>query len=1640
MTCPADANIEQTLFLGCSIQNFRCTLGWNEQPSTLTVNIVEDTCNTGERVYYDLNSANPRKTRVGADPGFEIYGEDGSSAPEIGAPCYFRYGDFEFCGLIQNWQKIQVGSDTNVYTVTLASPTELLQGTSLILGQYAGEVKGFNIFNIYGFQEYLNGKSCTTFTQFEADGPLFGSIAQGFGGADLTEAGMPWTKVRDALQLLTSNITVFPNEAINNFSEYNRIAYVGAPRDGYGLLPSDSINIPAGSLFGYAKYISEYVLDISDIPVANTDYRISGPTADILTVISQVCQDLAHDYYVELVPVRFNGQILKVIKFRTVSRVEQKPTDIVQTYVESLSTAELIDSSYGRELRNEATTNFVIGGQKRSMYQVYNGIPFSEADPDSNYFDANYPGNAYVRDTIVPYYGQDYFGNIYVVKNDNTIDINLIGIKNSLNTIGALLPDTINVSVRSLIEATLGFDMWLTHLQWNQSTEPLFETLKSAAPKSYKSFFGRAIDLPDPGRQKAQLRDIVETASVRNAFDDATKDLYKLHEFFAGIGQRGRSQAMVRIPYTCATIENGRVVTTDRPSDGGWTEHTNVLGLDNPGGAVDFFKNEDGTIHSLAAYSYNSGLNVDGIGGKYFFTDLSEDEMLPSGILYTEIQAEEELVFLDANNAVSPRIIVNLPDLNDVITPVDDALSQKAATASINLAFNTSPASGVEKEIARFSNIDTLIEPDSVAVGFVSRENTYGPWKPSNIIEAGPPGRVNIEKDETLVPWTYGSYVNMNTVAQARANDSVGGMNVVENGSIVVDGYPNVPLGSELASLQGLNNKFYQSLENLYENRSADLTTINATINGSNLVFDVPFIAYGIWNGTFGPNVTGIDVQVGTEGIRTTYNFRTYSPKFGTLSKYNANQLSDRLKRLNKIQSQQRLQTTIDNIQNANVKRLKSLGGVSTSDSSSKDDKKKGSAAQFTQDQEKMNPPSALLVGELADFSVTGLPSETDSSVAPTAKRSLVASKSIMSASNELINNGYDNKAIMSMDGLFRPVSLSGDGGLPRMAQALSQETYNTTSGEDNTITNKYLVFLSNPTGYAFSDLASLNASNASTGLGHDIEIVARNTYNDFTGTGNGNSLSLVMHSNVKNNKLCSDYSNDYRFFALRGPLWMHGWGYDLDGKPVPNEIDTTGNARSGIFTPSGSNKFLDGWLRQPDTWPSAPIDLRFDHQRGVWTVPASGGGGGGDGTAGQVVLLVDNLNGYVWDDDMTVSPGTVRCLPVSYSNGTMSVNDQDDFVNLIPREGVSLLLNDADCCDTTTAGSPGLTIDSPVFGGLSNLFTVNNPAATVRGGGVDSRSTVAVTITDGSTVRNPVVTVSDSGRWESEPQTFVSVFNAGVIKITAVETDINGIAQAPVSIAVIWNDDASSGGSVADGGASNPGQPIKVDMTEDSDTGISTDNITSGTTPSFVITSPVPGSVLGPQPALIIDGEVVTTDEVFNANNFDAVANPTTTGTPSTALTNGYHTIQTYLTNLDTDDIPGGTSDHLTILIDPEEGGEDSIVRRYGRTGLRLDISPTFSVLDDIGKCPILLSKHLTDRANEEITARATIDTDFISTDADISFDTNTITIQNPTTGIDPASPTSPISNVSLSGNIDDTLRMLWDGSSWISRDIKFN
>lgn len=1271
--CSVD-NIKQTLFLGCSVEKFSCSLGFNEQPTEVTVRLVRDTCASPEgtyKIWYDITSNNLAKQWTGPDPGLKCYGPNGDEPPNLGAPVYFRFGDFEFAGILQSYRKDNTRSDLDSYEVKILSPVEVLHGCQLILGDYSGPIKGFNIFNVYGFQEVFSANNPALNFETNIDGIVMGAYGGGFGGSEATAVGMSWNKIKQATNILTSAITpVNINSTYKKYSEFGRMVYYGGQANArFGLIPRHDVNLSLGITFGVSSELAYYILDISEIPNVPDDYRVAGPAISIMSLISQVCSDFGFDFYIELIPTRLGGTLFNIIKVRTISRAVQPNLGIVEDFISA--TDQVIDSSFGRELINENSTTFLVGGQKQNLVQIQNGLPNPNTDPDEFWLNQNFGNESSVRDMITPYFGMDQFRNPYVLHTEGIehfqnfyINFSLVNMESFpilitivkdtqlRNDLGLIDGKTIKVTIGEMRAACHGYDSWSSYNVSNGSELGLLldavgweidsitqfrDHLDNWLQQSNKWTYQTARDKVNI--KKARRRSDFFTQQeieLNGIWDRLDSEIRAFVELLKGIYSNAKRTFMVRVPFVKAKWNADlTMICTDEPTEGGWTEepylgHRYVYsnadligqyyenidipttsyflsGISNPSTYADRLRLDNGLLKPFCI----AGIPLDDFRFYQTYDSLRAFSDEINGFVFTENNAKtwymgvsqgSDFVFLDRANLKSPRVLITLP------TDLDfDAPDKNDVWEGTNpLAQDTK--NGIESEVVKNNEFCSMIfEPDIVCVALKSNVYTYGPWRPDNIIQAGPPGQIKFEKQEDLVPWTFGSVENLELSAQNRVNNTITIMSQAEMGSITVHGAPTVPLGSELASLAGLSDNFYNGNTHLIENRFPTFASVGLSdINGSNKTFLIPQVNFGYWNGSYGPNVTSVNVEFG-DNIQTTYSFRTSTPKWGVLGKLNASRIEQRMILENQRRAQIRYLQESKKLQN---KFNQGFGGL----------------AKLPQRDvlKTLGTPHSLLVGELNSWSQV-IPSGTGENAVlgdNEYRRGIIATKSLFEIKNNLRESGaYNNKAIMSLDGLIRPVSMDGDGDLPRYinnsltgyrsktntAAAIPPFVgYKTTESAGNSvytgdITLDYLNPLSNPNGYYRSSLDFRHTGTSA----HDIDIVARGVLGDFED--DGHSLTLAADiTGYHNQSTRADYFDDYRFLALRGPLVMQSWGYDTDGKPVPNEKDSIAAITgSGIFKSTGlGDKFLSDFMRKSHTWPVAPIDLRLDRKRNVWTAP----------------------------------------------------------------------------------------------------------------------------------------------------------------------------------------------------------------------------------------------------------------------------------------------------------------------------------------------------------------------------------------------------------------------------------------------------
>ncbi len=340
---------------------------------------------------------------------------------------------------------------------------------------------------------------------------------------------------------------------------------------------------------------------------------------------------------------------------------------------------------------------------------------------------------------------------------------------------------------------------------------------------------------------------------------------------------------------------------------------------------------------------------------------------------------------------------------------------------------------------------------------------------------------------------------------------------------------------------------------------------------GSISVPESPIVSLGDPLFSGGPLVTDINVNVQPESapIITSYTMRTYTPTYGRLAQHyiaiikRNGQWARKSQRIFRLWALEKFGFIRDSVYSTWLQR--SMGPVRYNTGSSLD----------------------MLVGEnITDHSDL------------TCVRSNIALTELRKGLPELSTN-YAGKSCMDIRGLLRPFSTSyADFGnrLPTFEDSvvtgdysdeqLKTHTYFYSKEQVPPITcSEHHLPIVMETLSPFLSEDMVGTYQLGSSKGHDIEYIARDAV-------------YPTHLNIRHPSDNYSTSHRYRGVALRGPLVIAGWGYDIDNKPVPNA--------SPAYPNNAHLEFEENWLRKPHTWPCGPVDLRWDYERKVWTSPSS--------------------------------------------------------------------------------------------------------------------------------------------------------------------------------------------------------------------------------------------------------------------------------------------------------------------------------------------------------------------------------------------------------------------------------------------------
>jgi len=702
--------------------------------------------------------------------------------------------------------------------------------------------------------------------------------------------------------------------------------------------------------------------------------------------------------------------------------------------------------------------------------------------------------------------------------------------------------------------------------------------------------------------------------------------------------------------------------------EGGWTDSWEIIELVNStkhGIAIERFKTEDGRLEPILRWTQNApdaspicttspcitGLDYDQVPMSDMVTNLFDSQVAQGPDLYVWQRAElaDHWVTGSPYTGSNQNRAFALLTCQPITTgfPVNDGKRSpdsfvvRSGLRDIDVRYKKEPMIGLAGSFG-----SRMISPLAAAVPILSNTQTYGPWwkeaQQGNAIE--PYGTVVAEQDTTLNPWEYGGTEYMNVGAITKLENATTKMNIAERGEVTVPGYPTKSLGAQITS-------------------TADIYGNGRAIGeGGFFGYKYHFVTLG--ESTAGASIENLNVVVSPQGVTTSYTISTFTPVFGRFSKGNADRIkkigrnkltSDRARKklsaksvLKGMDPASRAYTVLSSLTAGPAYSPNSAGILLAGRLMAGEPQRKvviiADKNTFAFYEDYTDTAMMSIDGLLRPVAHTG-------ARIPGIYRATGGGLPAMKAYTDIFCPIGTGIIDYELTGVMGSMTGSGSGTLGSYSGFPIGTRYNNLYAPASPpppmpqssgiiVAANYLDPLADygSNRALVTGLRATGALGTGTGAdggllytyasGHDIESVAR---------GDPSGLERISNSgwSGQNMMIAGEWdrytvgttdgfgfpsesgSGDYRFMALKGPLVLHSWGYDTYGKPIPNSKGHSGDPsfpRVSGFADIGNthqreqdgltDRFAPNWLADATNWPVAPVDLRYDRIRGLWTSP----------------------------------------------------------------------------------------------------------------------------------------------------------------------------------------------------------------------------------------------------------------------------------------------------------------------------------------------------------------------------------------------------------------------------------------------------
>lgn len=554
------------------------------------------------------------------------------------------------------------------------------------------------------------------------------------------------------------------------------------------------------------------------IPYAGTSaYKMT-----LLELINNVCNEAGYDFYFW---TEGDG-----IRFRFVDKTQQTVFGSVKNKVETAKTSnKVISSSIGAEFKNEKTNRIVIGSKVNYVKEIYIDPPGRESNGGAHegamvlgFDNTGYPIMAYQPDFTLPINTSTLAGALYATGYN-------FALSHMLSEVELLATGTLAMwkiwgimypnSISRSCMNVLGVD-------WLSARQKLLGVFNSggdlhAAAKAAEE----AVKVTTEKTPADLIYDEICYPWIKNFYDTYYGKYYmaiipKPVCFFDPSGFINNTGIFLG--------QGSSAKLSDEATDSGWADRSSdVIGLTN----WSMFYDSNLKTSCFCGIPVGDILSRGGYNWRFDPSALTSDFIYEPATECIYTKAEVDGRMYNINNKLG--ILIKMPSMIPQ-RPLLNSIQNNMGLRASELLFGGGPDGfGYYGGTTNFSYLNVLRETFAagrftrIAIPMKSQFHNYGPYMASS----GSKGGVDIQFHEDLNPWQYGGYINMNEAGERLAADGLPSRTKYESGTVTVAESPIESLGA------------------------GDVGT--------------------------GPLLSSISVRFDSSGATTTYNYETYTQKFG---------------------------------------------------------------------------------------------------------------------------------------------------------------------------------------------------------------------------------------------------------------------------------------------------------------------------------------------------------------------------------------------------------------------------------------------------------------------------------------------------------------------------------------------------------------------------------------------------------------------------------------------------------------------------------------------------------------------------------------------------------------------------------------